>query len=140
MPAYLDDVRLVGKPDHVRLAVQTLQGPKGAEAIGLHVQPRKCAVTGRSCEAPAALAVELDIQHSPNGVTTCGTPIGTDAYITEGFATRAASVESQVDMLLGLALPKQFVLVRASLALHIAHLKRTIRWKFLARTIGDVEL
>jgi hypothetical protein len=131
----------VGKPERVRVAFQALQGPEGAMAIGLRVQARKCAVTCGQREDAAALAASLNVTHSPYGITACGTPIGTDAYIKEAVASTAASVVAQVNKLMTLPLAKQsqFVLLRASLAVRMNHLLRTVPWEQVCESMGAVE-
>ena len=67
--------------------------------------------------------------------------VAMDTYITEVVASHAASVNAQVNKLMGIPLQKQsqFVLLRASLAVRMAHLKRTVPWELLARHVGEVE-
>ena len=139
--ALADDVNLVGRPDALRGAFLTLQGPRGAGGIGLRVQPRKCAVTAGTHHAAAQLAADLGIQHCPEGVTVCGTPIGSDAYVADMLRRRADDVISQVDKLmrLPLALQSQFALLRASLSQRMAHLMRTVLWPQLQADTSRVE-
>jgi fructoselysine-6-P-deglycase FrlB-like protein len=89
----------------------------------------------------AALAAEVGVQHRPEGVTTFGTPIGTDAYRASVVAERAAGVVAQVDNLMQLPLgaQSQFVLLRSSLAQRMAHLQRTLPWELLAASTRRVE-
>jgi hypothetical protein len=139
--AIADDVSFVGRVDAVRTAFQSLQGPQGAGGIGLRVQPRKCAVTAGPRLAAAQLAADLGVQHCPDGVTVCGTPIGTDAYVAGVLRKRADDVIAQVAKLmqLPLALQSQFALLRASLSLRMAHLMRTVPWPQLQADTGRVE-
>ena len=106
--------------------------------IGLRVQPRKCAVTAGPPLAAAQLAEDLGVQYRPDGVTVCGTPIGSDAYVADVLRQQ---VISQVDKLMRLPLPlqSQFALLRASLSLRMAHLMRTVPWSQLQGETGRVE-
>ena len=87
------------------------------------------------------MAAELGIQHRPEGVTVCGTPIGTDAYVAETLSQRAGGVISQVHKLMRLQLPKQsqFALLRASLSLRMAHLQRNLPWAQVVESTRAVE-
>ncbi|MES2940453.1 MAG: reverse transcriptase domain-containing protein, partial [Pseudomonadota bacterium] len=134
-----DDVNLTGAPDDLRQAYTTLTD--AAAAIGLRVQPAKCAITGGQPHEVARLAADLGVQHRPEGVTVCGTPIGTDAYVTDALAARAADVTAMVALLMRLPVAKQsqFVLLRASMAPRMAHLLRTVRWELLEPSTRAVE-
>lgn len=139
--AFADDVNLVGRAAQLRVAFATLQGPRGAGEVGLRVQQRKCAITGGPPAAIAQLASELRIQHRPDGVTVCGSPVGTDSFVSSVLSERADSVTSQVDKLMRLPLPKQsqFALLRGSLSLRMQFLQRTLPWTHLAAPTRRVE-
>ena len=139
--ALADDVSLVGRVDALGTAFRTLQGADGAAGIGLRVQQRKCAITSGPPDDAARLAVELGIEHRPGGVTVCGTPIGTAAYVAEALSRRATDVVAQVQRLSSLPLPKQsqLVLLKSSLSLRMAHLQRTTPWAQVEESTRAVE-
>ena len=139
--AIADDVSLVGKVDQLRQAFHTLTGPHGAASIGLRVQPRKCAITAGPPQAASALAAELGIQHSPEGLTVCGTPIGSDAFVEASLSARADDVIAQIAKLdsLPIGLQARYTLLRSSLSLRMAHLMRTVPWGMLQPSVARVE-
>ena len=77
------------------------------------------------------------MQHSPNGVTTYGIPIGTDTYITEVVASRAASAKAQVDTLLPKAGEICFVVRILGVTHGTFETSRTM--EFSVRNTDDVE-
>ena len=95
--------------------------------MALRVQARKCVVACVQRERAAALSASLNVTHSPTGITTCGTPIGTDTYVKEVVASTAAGVVAQANKLISLPLAKQsqFVLLWASVVVRMVHLLRT---------------
>jgi hypothetical protein len=139
--AIADDVNLVGKVDALRAAFRALTGERGVASVGLHVQPRKCALTAGPLAAVAGLAADLGVQHCPDGVTVCGTPIGTDAYIAAALSGRADGIIAQVDKLMALPVGRQaqFTLLRSSLSMRMAHLLRTVAWDRLQPSVARVE-
>lgn len=139
--AIADDANLVGTTDSLRAAFRVLTGAEGAAGIGLRVQQRKCAITAGPLHAVAQLAAELGVQHRPEGVTVCGTPIGTDAFVLDALSQRADAVIAQVDKLMRLPATKQaqFILLRSSLSLRMAHLLRTVPWELLGPSTRRVE-
>ena len=90
--AFADDVSLVGRVQHLKVAFEILQGEHGAGGIGLQVHHRKCALTGGPPLLVYQLVAEFDIQHRPSGITICGTPIGTNNYVANTSLTCATSV------------------------------------------------
>ena len=139
--AFADDVSLVGRVQDLKVAFEILQGEHGAGGIGLQVQHRKCALTRGPLLDVSELAAELDIQHCPNGITVCGTPIGTNNYVANALLTRATSVVEQITKLmkLPLATQSQFVLLRSSLSLRMVHLQRSLPWDQVAPSTRQVE-
>ena len=139
--AIADDVHLVGKGDALHAAFLALTGTQGLSSVGLRVQPRKCALTAGPPPAVARLAVDLGVQHCPEGIMVCGTPIGTDAYVAAALSSRADAVIAQVDKLKALPVSRQaqFVLLRSSLSLRMAHLMRTVPWGHLQPSVARVE-
>lgn len=136
-----DDVNLVGKVDALRTAFQTLVGEQGAAGVGLRVQQRKCAITAGPPEGVNSLAAELGVRHCPEGVTVCGTPIGANAFVAEALSKRADGIIAQVDKLMQLPVSRQsqFILLRSSLSLRMAHLMRTVPWQNLEASTSRVE-
>jgi hypothetical protein len=134
-----DDVNLVGRTEALRRAFTTLT--HDAAAIGLQVQERKCALHAGPDRATAQLARDLGVQHKPEGVTVCGTPIGTDAYVADALQARANNIKTQVDKLvqLPLSVQSQFVILQRSLSLRMAHLMRTTPWPQLEPSTRKVE-
>lgn len=139
--AIADDVNLVGKVDALREAFHTLTGDRGMPSVGLRVQPRKCALTAGPSMAVASLAADLGIRHCPNGVTVCGTPVGTDAYIAAALSARADVIIEQAGKLMALPVSHQaqFALLRSSLSMRMAHLLRTVAWDRLQPSVMRVE-
>lgn len=139
--AIADDVNLVGKVDALHAAFHALTGDRGMPSVGLRVQPRKCALTAGPSIAVAGLAADLGVRHCPNGVTVCGTPIGTDAYIAAALSDRADGIIEQVGKLMALPVSHQaqFALLRSSLSMRMAHLLRTVAWDRLQPSVVRVE-
>jgi hypothetical protein len=139
--AYADDVNLVGHVQDLKVAFQVLQGENGAGGIGLRVQRRKCALTGGPRDEVASLAAELNIQHCPEGVTVCGTPVGSESYVESSLLCRASNVVDQITKLMKLPLAKQsqFALLRSSLSLRMVHLQRSLTWDQVAPSTRQVE-
>ena len=139
--ALADDVNLVGKVDDLRAAFLTLTGAQGVASVGLRVQPRKCALTAGPLTAVAGLAADLGVQHCPEGITVCGTPIGTDEYVAAALSARADDIIAQIDKLKALPVSRQaqFALLRSSLSLRMAHLMRTVPWDLLQSSVARVE-
>ena len=134
-----DDVNMVGRADALTTAFATLTG--GAAAIGLQVQAAKCAATAGQPQDTARLAAALRVQHRPDGVTVCGSPIGTDAYVAGVLQQRVTDIKAQVDKLMRLPLLKQsqFVLLRSSLSARMLHLLRTTPWAQLEDATREME-
>jgi hypothetical protein len=139
--AIADDISLVGKVDELRAAFLALTGARGTASVGLRIQPLKCAITAGPPPASAALAADLGIKHSPEGITVCGTPIGTDAYVAATLGARADSIIAQIDKLktLPVSLQAHFALLRSSLSMRMAHLMRTVPWGSLQESVARVE-
>ena len=137
--AIADDVNMVGRADALSTAFATLTG--GAAAVGLRVQAAKCAATAGQPQETARLAAALGVQHQPDGVTVCGSPIGTDAYVAGVLGQRVADIKAQVDKLMRLPLLKQsqFVLLRTSLSARMHHLLRTTPWAQLEAATQEME-
>jgi hypothetical protein len=89
----------------------------------------------------AQLAALLGAQHRPEGVTVCGTPIGTDAFVAAALSARADAVIAQIDKLATVPVNTQarFLVLRASLSLRMAHLMRTVVWERLEPSTARVE-
>ena len=137
---YLDDLRIVGRAPQLRAAFPVLR--TGALGIGLRMRPSKMALTGGPGPGAAALlATELGVQHSPDGVLLCGTPTGTDAFVEAAVSERADAVIEQVNKLMRLPLRAQSrcTLLRASLALRLAHYLRTLPWERVSAATRRVE-
>ena len=134
-----DDVNMVGRVEALATAFATLTG--GAAAIGLRVQPAKSAATAGQPQDTARLSAALGVQHKPDGVTVCGSPIGTDAYVAGVLQQRVADIKVQVDRLMRLPLLRQsqFVLLRTSLSARMHHLLRTTPWPQLEAATQEME-
>jgi hypothetical protein len=146
--SYLDDLTLVGKPTAVQCAWDQLRGdgPDSLRAVGLKVRPDKCGVYGGSGlpsrQRPvAALATSLGVQHYQRGFTVVGVPIGHAGYMQTELDKRASKVCALVSKCMNLPLSKQtqFLLLRASLSVRMAHLQRTVKWEFLGAPLSRVE-
>ena len=146
--AYLDDITVVGKPTAVRKAWDHLcgTGPDSLEAVGLKVRPDKCGVYGgsglRDRQRPvAALAKSLGVKHHRQGFTVVGVPIGNDDYMRSELANRAQKIHELISECMSLPLSKQaqFLLLRASLSVRMAHLQRTVAWRHLVAPTTGVE-
>ena len=114
----------------------------GAFGIGLRMRPSKMALTGGpDADSAAELAMELGVQHRPDGVLLCGTPVGTDAFVEATVSERADAVIEQINKLMRLPLRAQTrcTLLRASLALRLAHYMRTLPWDRVSAATSRVE-
>ena len=147
--SYLDDITLVGKPAAIRRAWDHLcgTGPDSLGASGLKVRPDKCGVYGASGlparQRPvAALAASLGVKHHQHGFTVVGVPIGNEDYVQSELGNRAQKICDLVRKCTSLPLSKQtqFLLLRASLSVRMAHLQRTVDWQHLAASTTRVEL
>ena len=137
---YLDDIRFVGRAPQLRAAFPVLRAE--ALEIGLRMRPSKMALTGGpDPESGALLAAELGVRHCPDGVVLCGTPVGTDAFVEATVGDRADAVIEQVNKLMRLPLRAQSrcTLLRASLALRLAHYLRTLPWERVSAATRRVE-
>ncbi|NJN00175.1 MAG: hypothetical protein HC793_00355 [Aquincola sp.] len=146
--SYLDDITVVGKPAAVRRAWNHLygDGPDSLGAVGLKVRPDKCGVYGGSGlpanQRPvAALATSLGVKHRRHGFTVVGVPIGNEDFVQSELGNRAQKICALVRKCMSLPLSKQtqFLLLRASLSVRMAHLQRTVEWRQLAASTTRVE-
>ena len=137
--AYADDTSLQGTPDQVVAAFRALTA-EGAK-IGLTARPDKCVAFSTDSAAARAVAERLGIQHASDGIVAVGTPIGTDPFVAEHAATKAASVLAALDELQQTPLSAQdkFIVLRASQQLRVAHLKRTCDWTCILAAVEKVE-
>ena len=141
--AYLDDVNIVGSPAAGAAVFRRLLGAEdGLRSIGLQVNSRKCGVHGGDAEEVAAVARELGIRHLQEGLTAVGTPLGSAAFVARKLEQKALEVQGLVDTLLALPLTvqTQFLLLRASLNVRMAHLMRTVPYEVLDPHVCKVQL
>lgn len=146
--SFLDDITVVGKPAAARRAWQHLtgNGPDSLKAVGLTVRPDKCGVYGGS-GLPAnqrhvgALAASLGVKHHRHGFSVVGVPVGNEDFVQSELAKRAQKICALVDQCMDLPLSKQtqFLLLRASLSVRMAHLQRSVAWRLLAPAATRVE-
>ncbi len=141
--AYLDDINVVGRPDAIRAFFRRLCGDGGDSVgtVGLRTRHTKCFVHGGDNTQCAALARQLGVPHRRAGVLVVGTPLGSDAFQAAHLAERAGAIADLVAKLAALPLAKQsqFLLLRASLSVRMAHFLRTVRWRSLATPTRRVE-
>lgn len=141
--AYLDDCNVVGRPAVVQRAFRQLcgQGEHSVRSIGLRVRPTKCGVHGGDAAALERLATALGVRCLPQGVTVVGVPLGTESFRASALAKRSDQVVRLVQRLVALPLAKQsqFLLLRASLSVRLAHLQRTVEWPTLAPATRRLE-
>jgi Reverse transcriptase (RNA-dependent DNA polymerase) len=138
--AIADDAFLQGPPDALRGALDVFC--EGAAVVGLEIARDKCALTGGgAAETGLALAADLGVAHSPDGIVAAGTPIGTHAFEAQHAASRADAACKLVDALraLPLRVQSQFLLLRLSLAPRLAHLLRTVEWERIAPSVRRLE-
>ncbi len=137
--AYLDDSFLQGRAEHVIRAFPALCD-LGA-AIGLVARPDKCGVYSANVQAAAEVAQALGIAHCTAGLMVAGTPIGTDEFITEHARAKADATCRAIDQLLELPLPAQdqFIILRSSLQMRVAHLPRVMPWDLAEAAVRRVE-
>ena len=131
--AYADDVNIVGRVPGVVAAYGALRCAAGVPSAGLAVQPPKSVAHGQPAPC-AALAAAIGVRSSPDGATVCGTPLGSDAYVSGVVHVRADEVVQQVTTLMRLPLARQsqFAVLRGSLALRMPHFMRTVPWRLAA--------
>ena len=134
--AYLDDCNVVGPPDAVRRAFRQLcgNGQHSVRSIGLRVRPTKCGVHGGAAQELEQLADKLGVRCLPDGLMVVGVPLGSESFRASALSQRSGKVVGLVSKLCALPLSKQsqFLLLRASLAVRLAHLQRTVDWAALA--------
>ena len=106
----------------------------GARSIGLEPQFPKCGIYVGDEELVAEEAANLWIAHQLNSFIVVGTPLGSAEYVSNALRRRAATVETLLKTLVQLPLSEQsqFLLLRASLQAHMAHLTRTVPSEALA--------
>lgn len=146
--SFLDDITVVGKTAAAARAWDQLcgDGPDSLQAVGLKVRPDKCGVYGGSGlpanqRYVAALAAALGVKHRRHGFSVVGVPIGNEGFVQSELGNRAQKICSLVSKCVGLPLSKQtqFLLLRASLSVRLAHLQRTVPWRQLAVSATRVE-
>ena len=139
MIAFADYVGSVGRIQDLKVGFQILQGKKGAGRIGLQVQRRGYIFTRGPSHAVTRLV--LDIQHCPDGITVCGTAIGTDGYVVNTLSALATSVIGQNAKLIKLPLTtqSQFILLRSFLFLRMVHFQRSLPWDQVAPRTRQVD-
>ena len=139
--AYVDDTTIVARTDKLREAFPVFVDGIKADGRNLDVQPAKCALYGGNAAEAAALAEELGVQHSPDGIVCYGTPVGTPAFVAEQLSARADAIVAEVGRLMALPLQKQerWLLLKSSLAARLEHLQRTVPWDDLADSTQRVE-
>ena len=134
--SYLDDISIAGTLGPAAGAFRRLcVDDDGVRSIGLEPRMSKCGIYGGDKGKVAAEAAKLQITHQLDGFTAVGTPLGSAEYVSQALAQRAATVESLVDTLvqLPLSVQAQFLLLRASLQVRMAHLMRTVPHQELAQ-------
>ena len=141
--AYLDDCYIVGPPDAVRRAFRQLcgNGQHSVRSIGLRVRTTKCGVHGGAAQELERLATELGVRCLPDGLTVVGVPLGSESYSASTLSQRSDKVVGLVEKLCALPLSKQsqFLLLRSSLAVRLAHLQRAVDWATLAPATRRLE-
>ena len=81
------------------------------------------------------------MKHHQHGFTVVGVPIGNEGYVQSELGNRAQKICELVRKCTSLPLSKQtqFLLLRASLSVRMAHLQRTVEWRHLAASSTCVE-
>lgn len=134
LAAYLDDVSIAGDLTAAVKSFRWLcEADDGLRSIGLEPNLDKCGIHGGDAAEAAAAAEELGIRHMEAGFNAVGTPLGSAAFVEEQLAARAAKVESLVETLVRLPLPvqSQYLLLRTSLNVRMAHFQRTVPFEVL---------
>jgi hypothetical protein len=137
--AYADDTHLQGSAAAVTAAFPDLQ--ERSAAIGLQLRLDKCGAYSPNAQLAADTAAALGIQHLPDGMVCCGTPVGSDAFVTaHANSTADATCSSIADMLdTPLSAQEGFILLRSSLQQRITHLTRTAPWPLVGDAVERVE-
>jgi hypothetical protein len=81
------------------------------------------------------------VQHHKGGFTVVGVPIGNAGFVQTELDKRASKICALVSKCMDLPLSKQtqFLLLRASLSVRMAHLQRTVKWELLGASVSRVE-
>lgn len=137
--AYADDTFVQGSAASVIPAFHALCD-LGAD-VGLNPRTDKCAAYSANPVAAAEVAAALGIQHRTDGLMAAGSPVGTDEFIAAHADTKANTVCQFIDDLMGLPLPAQdqFILLKSSLQMKLAHLPRIAPWSLVGDAIQLVE-
>jgi Reverse transcriptase (RNA-dependent DNA polymerase) len=138
--AYADDTFLQGSAASVIPAFHAMCDL--GLAVGLEARVDKCAAYSTNPFAAAEVAAALGIQHCTDGLMAAGTPIGTDEFITAHADSKAAEVCDLIDDMMDLPLPSQdqFILLKSSLQMKLAHLPRIAPWNLIGDAIQTLEL
>jgi hypothetical protein len=126
--AFADDSFLQGSAADVISAFPALCD-LGA-SIGLKARLNKCGAYSPNAMASAEVANALGIAHHVDGLMVAGTPVGTDAFVAASAHKQADAVCKAMDDLMALPLPTQdqFIILRSSLQMRLAHLPRLAPW------------
>ena len=137
--AYADDTFLQGSAASVIEAFPAIRS-LGA-AVGLDMRLDKCAVYSSNLQAAADTAAALVVQHRTDGLMAAGSPIGTDDFVAAHANKKAETVCGIIDDLMGLPLPAQdqFILLKNSMQMRLAHLPRIAPWSLVGDAIQLVE-
>ena len=110
-------------------------------AFGLEARVDKCAAYSANPLAAAEVAAALGIQHCTVGLMAAGSPIGTDEFIAAHADSKAGAVCQLIDDMMDLPLPSQdqFILLKSSLQMKLAHLPRIAPWRLVGDAIQTVE-
>jgi hypothetical protein len=105
------------------------------------MQLPKCSVYGHDTVAAEEVAQELGIGHAKAGMMSCGTPLGTPAFITPFLAEQPERTCSLIDALLALSLATQdrLLVLRSFLQPRMDHLSRTVSCPLLQDHIGRLD-
>jgi hypothetical protein len=115
---YMDDTTLLGPQDDLLEALTFIA--EESTAIGLQVNRQKCHLLSRS--APADLQ---DVQHSSQGLTLLGAPIGSTSYIQEAVRDSFVEMTSPLDEISAYSVDIAFPLIQACINARPQFLLRT---------------
>lgn len=129
--AYADDGYLQGSPASVIAAFPAIC--RLGASIGLTARLDKCGVYSPNAMVGAEVAAALGIPHRVDGLVVAGTPIGSDEFVAASANKSSQAVCKVIEDLIALPLPlqDQFIVLRMSSQMRIAHLQRVTPWRLL---------